>query len=115
MTSGRRNLSRRLSQATASMFVDVNLDPSASVILARRESTTSKETRQAIASGRNLLDLWRTRVSREQVKRCLQILGVFGLDQIYADDPRPHVAGALALMKRDEQCDMRDSSSSGTC
>jgi hypothetical protein len=64
--------------------------------------TTSKGTREAIASGRNLLDLWRTEVSKEQVQWCLQALDVFGLAQIYSDDPRPNVAGALALMQCNE-------------
>jgi hypothetical protein len=72
--------------------------------LRKASSTTSKETRESIASGRDLLELWRAEVPREQVKRCLQILGVFGLDQIYSDDLRPHVAGARALLKRNERC-----------
>lgn len=70
--------------------------------LQQPSSTTSKETRRAIASGRSLLDLWRTEVSREQVKRSLQILGAFGLDLIYSDAPRPNVAGAVALMEHNE-------------
>lgn len=66
-------------------------------------STTSKNTRGAIASGRNLVDLWRTEVSREQVKRSVQILSVFGLDQIYSDDSQPDATGAVALMNHDEK------------
>jgi hypothetical protein len=67
--------------------------------------TTSKKTRGAMDSGRNLVDLWRTEVSRELVKRSVQILSVFGLDQIYSDDSRPNATGALALMKHGEKVD----------
>lgn len=67
--------------------------------------TSSKQAREAIASGQNLLDLWRNRVSKEQLNRCLQILGIFGLDEIYSDDAKPNVNGALALMKHKEQRD----------
>lgn len=68
-------------------------------------STTGKKTRGALDSSRNLVDLWRTEVSREQVKWSVQILSVFGLDQIYSDDSRPDATGALALMKRGKKVD----------
>ena len=61
-------------------------------------TTTSRETRVALASGRDLLELWRAEVSKEQLKRCVTILSAFGLDQVYSDDPLPNFAGALSLM-----------------
>jgi hypothetical protein len=86
-------------------FLGKQYDGRSGAGLRQPSSTTSKKTRGAIASGRNLVGLWQTEVSREQVKRSLEILSIFGLDQIYSDDSRPYVAGALALMKRDEECD----------
>jgi hypothetical protein len=86
-------------------FLGKRKDDQTSASVGHPSSTTSKQTREAIASGQNLLDLWRKEVSREQLKRCLQILGIFGLDEIYSDHAKPNAKGALALMKHDEQRD----------
>jgi hypothetical protein len=86
-------------------FLGKRQDDHSGASVGHPSSTTSQQTREAIASGQDLLDLWRNEVSREQLRRCLQILGIFGLDEIYSDHAKPNSKGALALMKRDEQRD----------
>ena len=43
----------------------------------------------AIFTGENLVDGWSQYISESQMKRALEILGLFGLDKIYGEDARP--------------------------
>lgn len=61
--------------------------------------TTIRQNRELIASGKDLLDGWRKYISREQIRRCVEILEVFGLDQVYTDSSKPDAAGAMEMMK----------------
>jgi hypothetical protein len=45
----------------------------------------------SLSQGRDPATAWRTRYSREEVRRVLQILGALGLDQLYDDSVAPRV------------------------
>lgn len=45
------------------------------------------------------LDGWRNSVSKAQIRRAGEILGLFGLDRIYGEDLMPDPEGALDLMR----------------
>lgn len=49
----------------------------------------------AIVAGNNLIDNWRKHVSAEQIARAQEILGLFGLDQLYGTDSMPKCASPL--------------------
>jgi hypothetical protein len=44
------------------------------------------------------LDGWRGQVSGRRVERAVEILGLFGLDRVYAEGAMPNPSGAYALM-----------------
>lgn len=58
--------------------------------LSRRES--------AVIRGERPVESWTGSVSVPQLKRAVEILGLFGLDSIYGEDPMPEAAGVRALM-----------------
>ena len=43
---------------------------------------------------------WRRKISREQMDRCLEILGAFGLQEVYGADPVPNSDGLSSIIKR---------------
>ena len=55
----------------------------------------------AIFSGGTLINSWRKQITDEQIQRAVKILGLFGLDRIYAHDSMPDVAGAYSVMEGD--------------
>ena len=52
----------------------------------------------AIVTGASLVDAWRQYVPADRVKRAVEILSMFGLDAIYAEDSMPHVEAADAML-----------------
>jgi len=48
----------------------------------------------------SLLDPWRRQLSSQQVKRAVEILRIFGLDEIYTDDTMPNPQGVSRFMQR---------------
>jgi len=50
-----------------------------------------------IMTGTNLINSWRKNVSQEQIDRVIEILQIFGLDQIYGESDLPLVSGDDAL------------------
>jgi hypothetical protein len=60
---------------------------------------TSEQSVQAIVSGKEVLSKWQKELTRDQIKRSVEILSIFGLDRVYTDSPMPREAGALELMK----------------
>jgi hypothetical protein len=63
----------------------------------RRPSKLSRP-KSAILSGESLVADWRKDVTDAQLERAVEILGLFGLDKIYSEEPLPNTSGALALM-----------------
>ncbi len=59
-----------------------------------RPSPTSRRG----ASGDHLVDGWRLGMTRRQLERTREILGLFGLDRVYGEGPLPDPSGARALM-----------------
>ena len=51
------------------------------------------------ATGDRTLDGWRGVVGEARTKRAVEILGLFGLDRVYGEDPMPDPEGAYALMR----------------
>lgn len=56
-------------------------------------SRTSRD-HSAINTGNDLINGWRGDLTREQTKKALDILSVFGLDQIYDETPAPNIEQA---------------------
>lgn len=50
------------------------------------------------AAGDSRLDGWRRGVTDRQVRRAVEVLGLFGLDRVYGEGDLPDPAGARALM-----------------
>jgi Sulfotransferase family len=74
-------------------FLGENLDDHVYAKLARPSPLSRKNA--PVPS----LDGWRGRVSARQLERTGEILALFGLDGIYAEDPMPDPSGAYATMK----------------
>lgn len=56
----------------------------------RRPSATIRAD-SAIISGDSLTDDWRNYITKRQVQRAIEILKLFGLDNIYTDESIPHI------------------------
>jgi sulfotransferase family protein len=54
--------------------------------------------KSAILSGESLVADWRKVVTDAQLERAVEILGLFGLDEIYSEEPMPNTGGARTLM-----------------
>jgi hypothetical protein len=61
----------------------------------------------SIVSGDDVIGGWRREVTLQQIKRAIEIVGMFGLDRIYGEEPAPlpdakHVAFDLAGHRSDQ-------------
>jgi hypothetical protein len=56
----------------------------------RRPSSESRQE-SSIISGGSLVDSWRSHITKNQLLRAVEILKLFGLDNIYTDESMPHV------------------------
>ena len=72
-------------------FLGRPFDDGVLVKLGRPSFTSRRGSRPSV-------DGWRSRVGGEQVARCEEVLGLFGLDRVYGPGSLPDPAGALALM-----------------
>ncbi|GJQ57451.1 MAG: hypothetical protein D8M57_15510 [Candidatus Scalindua sp. AMX11] len=52
----------------------------------------------AIVTGRNLIDSWRGNITKEQIRRAVEILAMFGLDRIYTEDSMPDIENTYKLL-----------------
>jgi len=64
----------------------------------RPSFTTRKDS--AIRSGNDLIDSWRNKVSDSKLQRAMDIVKLFGLDQIYSEESMPNAQGAIDLMRK---------------
>lgn len=55
----------------------------------KRPSALSREESAVLTGGRSV-DSWKNSVGGPQLERAMDILSLFGLDQIYGEDPMPH-------------------------
>ncbi len=62
----------------------------------RKPSTESRKD-TAVVTGSDPVSAWRENVSDEQVKKAVEILQIFGLDQIYNETVLPLVNESEAL------------------
>ncbi len=58
--------------------------------LSRRES--------AIRTGGSLIDDWKKHITNDQIRGAVDILSLFGLEKIYAEDSMPNIENAYKLM-----------------
>lgn len=63
-----------------------------------RTPSTMVRAGSAILSGGSLTESWRKDISNDQIKRCTEILHLFGLDRIYTEDSLPDIEEAYAIM-----------------
>ena len=73
--------------------VDKSSIPSA---LSRKQS--------AINSGDDLVSSWRKSISDDQIERAVEILGIFGLQNIYNENDYPLLSGSEALRLFPTEC-----------
>jgi hypothetical protein len=64
-------------------------------------SLTARRASSAVWTGADPVDSWRNKVSPGQQRRALEILGLFGLDRIYADESMPRMEGIPEIMRRE--------------
>jgi sulfotransferase family protein len=63
-------------------------------------SSQVRRRKSAIATRRDPLTQWRDEITPAQTKRALHILGLFGLDRIYNEDPMPDASAARAMLAK---------------
>ncbi len=68
------------------------------VLLKSRNPSSEIRGHSAIVTGEDLIDNWRKYITKEQRQRAVDILAVFGLDRIYAEDSMPNIENAYKLM-----------------
>jgi hypothetical protein len=79
-------------------FVGRDFDPTIFAKMRRRSRTTGY--RSVLQKGGDPVSDWTHLWSPDDIRRALQILGMFGLDEIYTDSPIPRVEGLSALMSQ---------------
>jgi hypothetical protein len=62
-------------------------------------SLTARRASSAVWTGADPVDNWKKKVTPEQRRRALEILGLFGLDRIYGDESMPRMEGVREVMK----------------
>jgi Sulfotransferase family len=67
------------------------------VLTAMRKPSALSGAHSAIVSGDNMLDAWRRHIEPGQVERAIELLSIFGLDEIYDASSRPKVSATQAL------------------
>lgn len=67
------------------------------VLTAMRKPSALSYAHSAIVSGNSMLDSWRRHIDPGLVKRAIELLSVFGLDQIYDAGSRPKVSAPQTL------------------
>jgi len=79
-------------------FLGQGPDPAAVLRRIDRPSLTSRKD-SAVLVGTSRIDSWRKHVTADQLRRTLEIVELFGLDGIYAEESTPDARAAYALMR----------------
>lgn len=68
----------------------------------KRLHIPSAEVRKesAILTGENLTDKWRNNFTEEQIKRAIEILSLFGLNQLYSNQSLPNPKNVFKILKK---------------
>ena len=77
-------------------FLGKQFDEKVMVEVKRPSLLTQKQS--AILSGDNLVDSWRTNISKEQIQKTVEIVSLFGLHKIYSEDSLPNTENAYKFM-----------------
>ncbi|MGD8982445.1 MAG: sulfotransferase domain-containing protein [Desulfobacteraceae bacterium] len=81
------------------LFSFLNKDIDRSVIKNLSKPSLQSRKDSEIFSGKKVIDGWRKNISREQIKRAVNILSLFGLDSIYSKDSMPNIDNAYKILK----------------
>jgi hypothetical protein len=66
----------------------------------RRPSSTIHRDVKEFPDGWDVVSRWQNEASPDDLAAARRMLGAFGLDAIYGDDPMPNVDASLALMRK---------------
>lgn len=77
-------------------FLGRPVEPQVFAQLKRPSAVTHRDS--AVHTGNDPVNAWRKQVDASQMRRALELLGVFGLDQIYGDDSLPCTQAAQAML-----------------
>jgi hypothetical protein len=83
-----------------SEFLSMPFKPDVHAKMRRYSLTTGPFS--PLHAGRSPMNSWTRNWSHDEVRRVMQILSRFGLDEIYTDNPMPRVEGIAALFGRGE-------------
>jgi hypothetical protein len=81
------------------LFVFLSRRFSKKVLCTLRTPSTVSRKDSAIVKGTSLIDSWRTHITDQDLEKALDILSIFGLDEIYSDDSMPNVTAAYELLR----------------
>jgi hypothetical protein len=91
------NPERELGRLFSYLGEPTTIDPGLWELL-KTPSQTSRE-HSAIHKGKNLINGWRRKLTKQQVQRAIDILALFGLDRIYSDDLSPNREQAENMLR----------------
>jgi sulfotransferase family protein len=80
-------------------FLGREFDPSIFSKMQRRSRTTGY--RSALQKGGDPVSDWTRLWSPDDIRRALQILSIFGMDELYTDGPMPRASSLTGLMRHD--------------
>lgn len=76
-------------------FLGKNVPANILQIVSKPSKLSRKDS--AVVSGENPLNLWRKYITKKQIKRAIEILGIFGLSAVYGYDTLPFLCGENVL------------------
>ncbi len=79
-------------------FLNKRFDEEVLMNLKNPSSLSRKES--AIITGDSLINSWKKHITKEQIRRAIEILAIFGLDRIYAEDSIPNIENVYKLMNK---------------
>ncbi len=85
------------------LFAFLSKDFDESVFERMKKPSLLSREESAVLSGERLADSWRKHVTAAQLKRAVEILGLFGLDAVYSERTMPDIGSVFALMKAGRQ------------
>ena len=83
------------------LFAFLGKDFDESVLQKMKNPSLFSRPGSAVLSGEGLVGGWRKHVTDAQLERAVEILGLFGLEKVYSEEPMPDPNGALTLMGTD--------------
>jgi hypothetical protein len=83
------------------LFAFLGKDFDESVLQKMKNPSLFSRLGSAVLSGEGLVGGWRKHVTDAQLQRAVEILGLFGLEKVYSEEPMPDPNGVLTLMRTD--------------